>query len=118
MIKVYGIKQCDTMKKAFTWLTEHDLPHDFHDYKKVGIEPATITAWLAHVDANVLINRRGTTWRKLSTDDQAACDSGDAAQIAAVAAANSSVIKRPVVETENGLLVGFNATQWTEHFAK
>lgn len=118
MIKVYGIKQCDTMKKAFTWLTEHSIPHDFHDYKKAAIPPATLITWLNQVDNKVLINRRGTTWRKLSADDQAACDSGDAAQIAAVAAANPSVIKRPVVETENGLLVGFNATQWTEHFAQ
>ncbi|MFC3853502.1 Spx/MgsR family RNA polymerase-binding regulatory protein [Salinispirillum marinum] len=117
MIKVYGIKQCDTMKKAFTWLNEKNIPYDFHDYKKADLAPATFVNWLNQADTGVLINRRGTTWRKLSADQQAACDSGDAEQIAAVAVANSSVIKRPVVETENGLLVGFNAAQWTEHFA-
>lgn len=118
MTIIYGIKSCDTMKKAFTWLDAQGIAYEFHDYKKQGIDAATVERWLDQADAKLLINRRGTTWRKLSDADQAACDSGDPVAIAQVAAANTSVIKRPVVDTGQLLLVGFDAAQWADHFSQ
>ncbi|MFY0664162.1 MAG: arsenate reductase [Natronospirillum sp.] len=118
MTTIYGIKSCDTMKKAFTWLDTQQVSYDFHDYKKQGIDPDTVQRWLEKVDHRVLINRRGTTWRKLSDADKAACDSGDPTAIAQVAAASTSVIKRPVVDTGQQLLVGFDAAQWADHFSQ
>lgn len=114
MLTVYGIKSCDTMKKAMHWLTEHEIDHALHDYKKAGIAPDMIKQWLTMAGADRVINRRGTTWRKLSEQDKAACNSGDPDAIADVLAAHSSVIKRPIVPVRNTVLVGFNPADWAE----
>lgn len=114
MLTVYGIKSCDTMKKAMQWLTEHEIDYALHDYKKVGVEPAMVKQWLAAAGPDRVINRRGTTWRKLSDHDKAACNSGDAAAIADVLAAHSSVIKRPILPVRDTVLVGFTPADWAD----
>ena len=113
-LTLYGIKNCDTMKKAMRWLDDQGIAHELHDYKKAGIDTDTLGHWLQQVGPEVLVNRRGTTWRRLSDDDKAACDSEDPSRIAAVLAANTSVIKRPVLPAGERLLVGFKAEEWAE----
>lgn len=107
MIHIYGIRSCDTMKKAFTWLDSHHIAYTFHDYKRDGIDAATLADWVARVSRTPLVNTRGTTWRKLP--DEARQIDTDADAIALMAA-HTSLIKRPVLDTGDGrLLVGFNA---------
>lgn len=113
MTTIYGIRNCDTMKKALTWLEANGVAHDFHDYKKVGIDEATLRDWLGRVDRAVLVNTRGTTWRKLPPEQQNI--DTDAAAIALMVA-NPSLIKRPVLDTGDTLLVGFKPEQYAAHF--
>jgi arsenate reductase len=110
MITMYGIPNCDTVKKARSWMTEHGVDHEFHDFKKAGVPPA-LDAWIAQLGWEPLVNRKGTTWRKLDAQAQAAVQ--DPASAAALMQANPSVIKRPVVDW-NGqrLTVGFVADDW------
>ncbi len=106
MVKIYGIKNCDTMKKAFAWCDEHGVAYDFHDYKKLGVPRDRLVAWCQAAGWKTLLNTRGPTFRKLPAERQQI-----ATQSAAVALMMefSSAIKRPVVETETGpLLVGFD----------
>lgn len=116
MTTIYGIKNCDTMKKAMRWLDDRGIDYQLHDYKKSGIDTDTLLLWLEQAGADTLINRRGTTWRRLSDADKTACDSGDSTAIARVLAANTSAIKRPVLPLDKYLLVGFNEATWTDAF--
>jgi arsenate reductase (glutaredoxin) len=104
-ITVYGIKNCDTMKKARTWLDEHGVPYDFHDYKVSGIERDRLEGWCKKVGWEVLLNRSGTTFRKLPDADRANLDERKAV---ALMLAQPSMIKRPVLERGARLLVGFD----------
>ncbi|MEZ5609563.1 MAG: ArsC family reductase [Rhodocyclaceae bacterium] len=107
MIRIYGIRNCDTMKKALTWLDSQAIAYTFHDYKREGIDSTTLADWVARVGREPLVNTRGTTWRKLP--DEARRIDADADAIALMQA-NTSLIKRPVLDTGDGrLLVGFNA---------
>ncbi|MFM5918365.1 MAG: arsenate reductase [Novosphingobium sp.] len=108
-ITVYGIPNCDTVKKARGWLDTRGIAHAFHDYKKAGIDPARLGAWAEQVGWEKLLNRAGTTFRKLP--ESAKTDLGQAGAIALMAA-NPSCIKRPVVEHPGGLLVGFKPEEW------
>ena len=108
-ITLYGIPNCDTVKKARTWLDVRGIAYAFHDYKKAGADPARIAGWIAAAGLDKVVNRAGTTFRKLSPEDQAALASDGAA---AVLAANTSVIKRPIVEHPGGLFVGFKDAEW------
>ncbi|MFA6113992.1 MAG: ArsC family reductase [Sphingomonas sp.] len=101
---LYGIKNCDTMKKAWTWLDAHGVAYDFHDYKKAGIDEATLRGWAGQVGWEVLLNRAGTTFRALPDADKA--DIGEDKAIALMLA-NPSMIKRPVLDSGGKLLVGF-----------
>jgi arsenate reductase len=101
---VYGIKNCDTMKKAFAWLVGHGVRYAFHDYKASGIDLAHLKAWSTQVGWETLLNTRGTTWRKLSPSQQANLDEGKALKLMME---NPSLIKRPVLENGKDLLVGF-----------
>ncbi|MBB5709608.1 Spx/MgsR family RNA polymerase-binding regulatory protein [Sphingomonas xinjiangensis] len=103
-VTVYGIPACDTMKKARGWLDEHGVAYGFHDYKKAGIDAARLTRWVGLVGWEPLLNRAGTTFRKLPDADKQGIDAGKAQ---ALMLANPSMIKRPVVEHPGGLLVGF-----------
>lgn len=112
MIKIYGIPNCDTVKKARVWLTEHQVAHEFHDFKRQGVPEAALDAWLASVGWEKLVNRKGTTWRKLDTAVQARVLDANSAR--ALMLTQASVIKRPVVEWGNAVTVGFDAADWAE----
>lgn len=109
-VTVYGIANCDTVKKARAWLAERGIDCVFHDHKKFGVPLAPLERWMHSVGWEMLINRKGTTWRKLDTDQQAAVH--DAASARELMLAQPSVIRRPVLEHPGGLLVGFDAEQW------
>jgi arsenate reductase len=104
MMAMYGIKNCDTIKKARAWLDAHGLAYTFHDYKASGIDAATLRRWAVEVGWEALLNRAGTTFRALSDSDKAGIDE---AKAIALMVANPSMIKRPVLESGNRLLVGF-----------
>lgn len=111
-MKLYGIPNCTTVKKARAWLDEHGVAYDFHDYKKLGIDAATLHGWLAQRPWEQLVNRAGTTWRGLDDAEKAAVT--DAASAAALMMAKPSVIRRPVVVEDGHLLaVGFDP----DHYA-
>lgn len=110
MIHLYGIPNCDTVKKARVWLDGQGKAYTFHDYKKEGADPERIAGWIAAAGLDTVVNRKGTTFRALSDDDKARA--ADAASAPALLAANPSVIKRPIVEHAGGLLVGFKADEW------
>lgn len=112
MITLYGIPNCDTVKKARTWLTDHGVQHAFHDFKKQGVPESRLDAWLAAVGWEKLVNRRGTTWRQLGPDVQAGVT--DAASARALMLQHASVIKRPVVEWHDAVTVGFDVADWTQ----
>ncbi len=108
MIHVYGIPNCDTVKKARAWLDARGIGYTFHDYKKEGATLEKVAGWLADKGADVVLNKRGTTFRKLSDADRARADSDPAGLMVE----QPSLIKRPVVEHAGGLLVGFDQGEW------
>jgi arsenate reductase len=114
MTTIYGIKACDTMQKARSWLGDHGVVYDFHDYKTQGIDRARLEGWARQVGWEVLLNRSGTTFRKLTDADKA--DLNEAKAIALMLA-QPSMIKRPVLEAEGGLLVGFKPDAYAKVFA-
>ncbi|MCX8087176.1 MAG: ArsC family reductase [Rhodocyclaceae bacterium] len=115
MVRLYGIKHCDTMKKAFAWLDERGIPYEFHDYKKAGVPREKLVAWCKVLGWKTLLNTKGPTWRKLPPDAQ---DITTQSQAVELMLAHPSVIRRPVVETEGGhLLVGFDPAMF-ESFVK
>jgi arsenate reductase len=103
-ITLYGIKNCDTMKKARTWLDGHGVQYEFHDYKTAGIDSAVLARWSAEVGWETLLNRSGTTFRKLPEPQKAGLNERKAIGLMA---AQPSMIKRPVLELGKRLLVGF-----------
>ena len=107
MLKIYGIKNCSSMKKAFDLLNELGLAYEFHDYKKQGIDADRLKAWLDAKGQEVILNKKGTTWKKLSEQQQQAALASEAGLIDALAA-HSSLIKRPVLQTPQGYIVGFD----------
>jgi Spx/MgsR family transcriptional regulator len=115
MITVYGIPNCDTVKKARAWLNERGVVCVFHDFKKQGVPPDRLDAWLAELGWQTVLNRKGTTWRKLDTVTQAGVV--DVASAKTLMLAQASVIKRPVVEWGGRLTVGFDSVQWEQGFA-
>lgn len=113
-MKVYGIPNCSTVKKARLWLEAHDLAYEFHDYKKQGVpEPMLMKLLVAH-GHEALINRKGPTWRKLPDAVKAAVRDADTAL--AVMQANTSVIKRPIVERDGDYLFGFDEAAYADFF--
>lgn len=108
-IDLFGIPNCDTVKKARTWLDGRGIRYVFHDYKKEGTDPARLPAWSDAVGWEALLNRRGTTFRALSEADKAGIDRAKAIRLME---AHPSMIKRPVVEHPGGLLVGFDPAEW------
>ena len=111
---IYGIPNCDTMKKARTWLASEGIAVRFHDYKAEGIDRAHLEKWAAKVGWEVLLNRAGTTFRALSDADKAKLDEKKAIRLMM---AHPSLIKRPVLEIGANLLVGFKPEQYAKAFA-
>jgi arsenate reductase len=109
-ITIYGIKNCDTMKKARAWLESHDLAYEFHDYKVSGIDRATLEKWSKVVGWEVLLNRAGTTFRKLP---EAAKTGLTEARAMKLMIEQPSMIKRPVLERGRTLLVGFSEDRYS-----
>ena len=113
-ITIYGIKNCDTMKKARAWLDGHGVAYDFHDYKTAGIEREKLKAWSDQVGWETLLNRAGTTFRKLPDADKEGLDERRAL---ALMLAQPSMIKRPVLDLGNKLLVGFKPETYASDVA-
>lgn len=109
MIHLYGIPNCDTVKKARGWLDEQGIACMFHDYKKEGVDPVRLAQWTDALGWEALLNRRGTTFRKLPDADKADIDR---AKALALMAAHPSLIRRPVVEHAGGILAGFSEGEW------
>jgi arsenate reductase len=116
MTILYGIPNCDTVKKARTWLDTHQHAYQFHDFKKSGVPAEALDAWVTAVGWEKLVNRKGTTWRKLDAAAQAGVV--DAASAKALILANPSVVKRPVVDWGDAAgrdtTVGFDAEAWLQ----
>lgn len=111
-IKLFGIKNCDTMKKAMRWLKENDISFEFHDYKREGIDQERIKSWCAHVSWETLLNTRGTTWRKLGEDERLNINKTKAC---ALMHTHPSLIKRPVLINNQGRLhVGFSDAEYEQ----
>lgn len=113
MTTLYGISNCDTVKKARNWLADRGVAYEFHDYKKSGIDRAHLEAWADALGWETLLNRAGTTFRKLPEADKADIDRAKAIDLML---AHPSTIKRPVVEHAGGYLVGFKAVEWGAAF--
>ena len=110
---LYGIRNCDTMKKAWTWLDQHGVAYDFHDYKKQGIERATLEGWAKQVGWQVLLNKAGTTFKNLPDADKADIDE---AKAIGLMLAQPSMIKRPVLDAGGTLSVGFKPEIYAARF--
>ena len=111
---IYGIPNCDTVKKARTWLADHQQAFDFHDFKKQGLTRDIVADWLQHLARDVLVNRKGTTWRALSDERKASIVDDEAA--IALMLENPSVIKRPVLDKNGTFAVGFSDAQYQQIF--
>lgn len=114
-LTLYGIPNCDTVKKARTWLDQHGVAHGFHDYKKLGADSVRLAAWVERWGWEKVLNRAGTTFRALPEGDKAGLDAGKAA---ALMLANPSTIKRPVLEGDGVALIGFKAEDWAQALGK
>ncbi len=110
---LYGLSNCDSCKKARSWLADHGIVHHFHDFKKEGLSPERLDHWLASHDWESLINRRGTTWRRLAERDKADLNASKARKLML---ANTSLIKRPVLEVGAAILIGFDSAQYDVAF--
>ncbi|WP_201625628.1 arsenate reductase [Psychrobacter immobilis] len=122
-ITIYGIKSCSTMKKAFTKLDELGVNYNFHDYKKQGIDKESVQRWVNELGINKVLNKRGTTWRKLTDEQKQAADANVNSAIDLLIE-NTSMIKRPVVEGQLAdknhgqpiLLCGFDEAEFEAAF--
>ncbi|WP_075323433.1 arsenate reductase [Acidithiobacillus albertensis] len=110
-ISIYGIRNCDMMKKAFAWLNAQGLPYDFHDYKKAGVALTDLQHWATLCGWEALINRKGTTWRRLP---EAARDSQDADTAFALMMAHPSLIRRPILISGDQGVLGFDPERWLQ----
>jgi arsenate reductase len=113
MITLYGIKNCDTMKKAQQWLFDHNITYHFYDYKKEGVSEALLSLWIKEIGIELLINKRGSTWRNL--DDLAKKELTPERALHFMLT-NTSIIKRPVLITPTHKVVGFNPNQYEDIF--
>ncbi len=113
-VTIHGIKACDTMKKARDWLDAHGVAYAFHDYKVSGVDRATLARWAGEVGWEALLNRSGTTFRKLPDADRADLSLDKALDLMVV---QPSMIKRPVLQSDGGLIVGFKPDVYAARLA-
>jgi len=113
MITMYGIPNCDSIKKARRWLNEHNTSYQFHNYKKDGIDASALTQWVDQVGWEVLLNKRGTTWRKLPAAQKVDVNADKAI---ALMCEHTSMIKRPVLLSDQHIEVGFSEQRYGDLF--
>jgi Spx/MgsR family transcriptional regulator len=113
--RIYGIKNCDTMQKAFAWLDKHGVGYEFHDYKKAGVTKAQLAKWCQAAGWETVLNRAGTTFRKLP---EAARQNLTQDKAIALMVENPSMIKRPVLETGGTIEIGFKPDRYAATFGK
>ena len=113
-IVVHGLANCDTVRKARRWLDARGLDYRFCDFKKDGVTQEQVAAWIDDAGLDTILNRRGTTWRTLSDEDKARADGHQAVSLLVQ---HPSMIKRPVVEHGDAVLVGFKEETWDAHFS-
>ena len=113
MITIYGIRNCDTMKKAMRWLEQHGIDYRFHDYRKQGLERAQLESWEKEIGWEALLNRRGMLWRKLSPSARDSIDRESALQIMQD---NPAIIKRPLLDLGDRRILGFKADEYQQLF--
>lgn len=111
MITLYGIANCDTIKKARRWLDDHRIEYRFHDYRKDGLDEAQLRAWVGELGWETLLNRRGTTWRKLPAAIQDGIDQESAIHLMLE---QPSIIKRPLLDTGQSRLLGFSESSYAQ----
>jgi Spx/MgsR family transcriptional regulator len=114
MVRLYGIKNCDTVKKARQWLDNHSVAYEFHDVRADGLTAGKVQEWLAYVDWPELVNKRSTTWKQLSKEDK---ENLGASNVTEVLLDKPTLIKRPVLELEQAVLVGFKPADYEKFFA-
>ncbi|HQW84404.1 MAG TPA: ArsC family reductase [Ferruginibacter sp.] len=113
-IVLYGIPNCDSTKKAMQWFKNNKIEFSFHDYKKEGISKQKLEAWCNKLGWETILNKRGTTWRLLAATEQKKVINQQAA--IKIMLANNSIIKRPLIEFKNNLLIGFNEVEYKNNF--
>lgn len=106
-MKIYGIKNCNSMKKAFDALQQANIAYEFHDYKKLGIDADTLKTWIAQLGVETVLNKKGTTWKKLSEEQQQYTLENEH-NLIEMLMANTSMIKRPILDTGEKLIAGFD----------
>lgn len=111
---LYGIPNCDTVRKARKWLDAQGIAYVFHDFKKEGADAGRVARWVDAAGLDTVLNRRGTTWRKLSGEEKARAEGNEAVSLLVQ---HPSMIKRPVVEHGDTVLVGFKEDIWDAHFS-
>jgi arsenate reductase len=112
---LYGIKNCDTVKKARRWLEANDVAFTFHDFRADGLDQSTVETWLKKVSWEILLNKRGTTWRKLEDPRKEQLDEAIAVELILT---NPTLIKRPVVTVDDDCFVGFKEADYAAYFGK
>lgn len=116
MITLYGIKNCDTVKKARKWFDEKEIDYQFHDFRQDGLQASQVESWMTHLDWQTLVNKRSTTWRNLDDDTK---NDLSADNVVSLLVENPTLIKRPVLEKSGtALLVGFNQQQYNEQISE
>ena len=114
MAVVYGIKNCDTVKKACKWLDQHDIEFTFHDFRKDGLTKSKVQSWLKEIDWETLVNKRGTTWRKLNDTQKSQINKTSATKLMVE---QPTLIKRPVLEIGTQVFVGFSPENYQSVFS-
>ncbi|MFD2162412.1 ArsC family reductase [Paradesertivirga mongoliensis] len=114
-MKVYGIKNCDTVKKALKWLDDHQVSYEFHDFKKFGVSEEKLEEWSAQTGWEPLLNKRGTTWKKLGPEVQNQIQ--NKADAFKLMQEKTSIIKRPVIEGANNIILGFDEAAYAGFIA-
>lgn len=112
---VYGIQNCDTVRKTRRWLDEHGVAYRFHDFRRDGLEDSQLRAWCEELGWETLINRRGTTWRRLPEEQRTGLDEATARKLML---SQPALIKRPVLDLETRRVVGFDAERYAELFGQ
>lgn len=116
-MKIYGIKNCNTVKSALDWLKKHQIDYEFHDYKTKGIEGGKLKQWIAQVGWESLVNKKGTTWRQL--DDKTKAKVTNQAEAIRLMLEKTSVIKRPLIENKDKVVaLGFDEAEYADKFGK